>query len=62
MYNFSNTCEICSKLRIKTAEQLSAALTLDIFHAFFTFSAVNFEQVNLCRDPPYQLINAEKTY
>ena len=49
--NTRKRCEICSKLTVKTLEQLIDVilvfllLTLNIFHTFFYVSIVDFEQV-----------------
>ena len=52
--NYRNTdkkCEQCSKLTIKTPERLSTVLFGNFGHIslhFFSVSAVNFKQVNVC--------------
>ena len=49
--NARKSCEICSKLTIKTPERrlLSSLLfALNIFHIFFSVSLGEFEQENVC--------------
>ena len=50
--NIGKRCEVCSKLTIKTPEDVSNAflvilLTLNIFYSFFYVYIDDFEQVNV---------------
>ena len=48
--NTRKSCEICSKLTIKTPERRRSGvfmLTLNIIHTFFSVSIVDFKQVNV---------------
>ena len=45
--NTRTSCEICSKLTIKTPVPVSLLLALNIFTPCSSFSNANFEQVNV---------------
>ena len=64
--NTRNTCEICSKLTIKTSQRRSNNVFIvnyeHISNLFLVFPTVDFKQVNVCRVSLYQLKNFEITH
>ena len=64
--NTRNTCEICSKLTIKTSQRRSNNVFIvnyeHISNLFLVFPTVDFKQVNVCWVSLYQLKNFEITH
>ena len=60
-------CEICSKLTIKSPRRRSNVFIVNFEHIAYLFTpfssipTIDFEQVNVCCVPPYQIINVEIT-